>query len=147
MVRFAGAGKGLLPMLDVVSALRLQTTALRPEPQGAVAVNPLEPAQTAPDQGFVSSSIRVDNLQNVAILEYRSEKGEIIQQYPTQSQIDAFKRAASLQDQGRVDDMQQQSETGDGGAQAVVVAIDSRPASLASVLIEGSVGGTNSVLV
>jgi len=48
-------------------------------------------------QSFVSSSIRVDNLQNVAILEYRSEAGEVVQQYPTQSQIEAFKNAARLQ--------------------------------------------------
>jgi hypothetical protein len=48
-------------------------------------------------KGFVSSTIRVDNLQNVAILEYRSENGEVVQQYPTQSQIQAFRRAEHLQ--------------------------------------------------
>ncbi|MCE9508526.1 MAG: hypothetical protein K8R48_09495 [Alphaproteobacteria bacterium] len=111
-------------------------------------MSPAEFAQTMPDQGFVSSSIRVDNLQNVAILEYRSEKGEIIQQYPTQTQIDAFKRAAALQDQGQADAAQQQGEAGNDGTQAAVSAADSRPVSLSSVLTEGSVGGsTNSVVV
>ena len=50
------------------------------------------------DMHFVSSSIRVDNLQNVAILEYRSSKtGEVLQQFPTQAQIEAFKHAEQLQ--------------------------------------------------
>ncbi len=48
-------------------------------------------------QNFVSSAIRVDNLQNVAILEFRRADGEIVQQYPTQTQIDAFTKARSLE--------------------------------------------------
>ena len=135
-------------MLDAVSALRSQTTALRSDPQGAAAVSLAESAQTAPGQGFVSSSIRIDNLQNVAILEYRSEKGEIIQQYPTQSQIDAFKRAADLQSQGQADGAQQQGEAGNDGTQTAVSATDSKSVPLSSALIEGSAGGsTNSVVV
>ena len=61
-------------------------------------VNNQDEAQTS--KGYVSSSIRVDNLQNVAILEYKSsETGEIKEQYPTQKQIEAFKSAQKLQDQ------------------------------------------------
>ncbi|MEZ0222986.1 MAG: hypothetical protein ACAH83_00405 [Alphaproteobacteria bacterium] len=40
--------------------------------------------------------MRVDNLQNVAILEYRSSEGDVVRQYPTEAQIQAFKRAARI---------------------------------------------------
>lgn len=60
-----------------------------------------EAVQKASQKNFVSSSIRVDNLQNVAILEYRSEAGEVVQQYPSQSQIEAFKNAERIQTETR----------------------------------------------
>ena len=86
-------------MLDAVSALPLQGTSPGSKPRDVVVPTPVEFVQKRSDGGFVSSSIRVDNLQNVAILEYRSETGEVVQQYPAQSQIDAFKRAAVLRNQ------------------------------------------------
>ena len=69
------------------------------KPRDVAVPAPAESVQKRSGGGFVSSSIRVDNLQNVAILEYRSETGEVVQQYPAQSQIDAFKRAAVLRNQ------------------------------------------------
>jgi len=81
-------------MVDAVNTVTLQSSTLRPQTQASVSSAPA--AEPAPSEApeFVSSSIRVDNLQNVAILEYRSSRtGEVVQQYPTQSQIDAFHRA------------------------------------------------------
>lgn len=66
---------------------------------------PAEVTSRGPDQDFVSSYIRVDNLQNVAILEYRSETGEVKEQYPNQKQIEAFRQAERLSaESGRVED-------------------------------------------
>lgn len=48
------------------------------------------------NESFISSRIRVDNLLDLAILEYRSQEGEVIRQFPTQGQIQAFQRAAEL---------------------------------------------------
>jgi hypothetical protein len=82
-------------MVDVVNAVSLQSSALRSGSQNAAVSVSAEPVQSSqPD--FVSSSIHIDNLQNVAILEYRSSRtGELIQRYPTQAQIDAFKRVSA----------------------------------------------------
>jgi len=80
-------------MVDVISAVSGQSSTLRLGSQGAATSPPSEPATQASAE-LVSSHIRVDNLQNVAILEYRSSRtGEVVRQYPTQSQIDAFRRA------------------------------------------------------
>lgn len=80
-------------MVDVISAVSGQSSTLRLGSQSANASPPSEPAARASAE-LVSSHIRVDNLQNVAILEYRSSQtGEVVRQYPSQSQIDAFRRA------------------------------------------------------
>lgn len=80
-------------MVDAVNSLPLQSTAPRSQPPAAPVTSSSESVQSSSPE-FVSSNIRVDNLQNVAILEYRSSKtGEIVRQYPTQQQISAFKRA------------------------------------------------------
>jgi hypothetical protein len=51
-----------------------------------------------PSELFVSSRIRVDNELDMAIIEIRSqETGDIIRQYPTESQIRAFVRASEIQ--------------------------------------------------
>ena len=84
-------------MVDAVNIVTVQNTTPRTSSQSEA---PSAPAETTSvtKNSFVTSSIRVDNLQNVAILEYRSSRtGEVVQQYPTQSQIDAFKRAESIQ--------------------------------------------------
>lgn len=85
-------------MVDAVSNVTLQSSAPRQQPQNAAATVSAEPAASggSSDQFFISSAIRVDNLQNVAILEYRSQSGEVVRQYPTQGQIDAFRRAEHL---------------------------------------------------
>jgi len=85
-------------MVDVVNTVSsIQNTPLRSVSQSVSVVAPAEAAQSV-NADFVSSRIRVDNLQNVAILEYVSSKtGQVIQQYPSQSQIDAFKRAEHIQ--------------------------------------------------
>jgi len=84
-------------MVDAINMLTMQSTMPRFTPRDAcisVSENSLQIA----DIDFVISSIRVDNLQNVAILEYRSGKtGEVMQQFPTQTQIEAFKHAEQLQ--------------------------------------------------
>ena len=60
------------------------------------APTPETPARV-PRESFTSSRIRVDNFLDLAILEVRSqETGDIIRQYPTERQIEAFQRAAEL---------------------------------------------------
>ena len=122
-------------MLDAVSALPLQGTSPGSKPRDVVVPTPVEFVQKRSDGGFVSSSIRVDNLQNVAILEYRSETGEVVQQYPTQSQIDAFKRAAALQNRReavRRDGAQSMLRTGQsGGATVALMSLVKDSASVA----------------
>jgi hypothetical protein len=85
-------------MVDIVNTVSLQGNTPRPSSQGAVSIDTSdETLPSASASGFVSSHIRVDNLQNVAILEYRSSRtGEVIQQYPSQAQINAFRRAAHI---------------------------------------------------
>ena len=90
-------------MVDAVSSVSLvQNATLKQSAQSedasAASATASATASSAADQNnYVSSSIFMDNLQNVAILEYRSlTTGEVVQQYPTQSQIDAFKRAEHL---------------------------------------------------
>ena len=61
---------------------------------------PEAPARVSPETFLPSSSsrIRVDNYLDLAILEVRSqETGDIIRQYPTEKQIEAFQRAAELE--------------------------------------------------
>ncbi|MCK5555711.1 MAG: hypothetical protein KAI76_05700 [Alphaproteobacteria bacterium] len=85
-------------MVDAINMFTIQSTMPRFTPRDAcfsVSENSFQSA----DVDFVISSIRVDNLQNVAILEYRSGKtGEVMQQFPTQTQIEAFKRAEQIQE-------------------------------------------------
>ncbi|MBL1146887.1 MAG: hypothetical protein HND56_10290 [Pseudomonadota bacterium] len=62
----------------------------------AQAVSAPEVSGSVRNESFISSRIRVDNLLDLAILEYRSQEGEVIRQFPTQGQIQAFQRAAEL---------------------------------------------------
>ena len=84
-------------MVDVVSAVSsVQNAVLKPSVQSTSAPSaPLPPSTSSTD--FVTSGIVMDNLQNVAILEYRSSQtGQVVQQYPDQAQINAFKAAEHL---------------------------------------------------
>lgn len=84
-------------MVEAVSAITLQSNTPRSQPQASSASVTVVPAPVA-EANFVTSHIRVDNLQNVAILEYLSSStGEVVRQYPSQSQISAFKRAQQLE--------------------------------------------------
>ena len=80
-------------MIESVSTLPVQSVALRSPSQDQ---NPAPASDIAAPSNFVSSRVRVDNLQNVSILEYRSSEGDIVRQYPTEAQIQAFKRAARI---------------------------------------------------
>ncbi len=81
-------------MIESISTLSVQSSVLRYQPQSNTDSAP--PVSAPREAEFVTSRIRVDNLQNIAILEYRSSEGAVVRQYPTQSQINAFKRAESL---------------------------------------------------
>ena len=81
-------------MIESISTLSVQSSVLRYQPQSNTDSAPAPQAISAPE--FATSRIRVDNLQNIAILEVISEEGDVIRQYPSESQIKAFKRAESL---------------------------------------------------
>lgn len=81
-------------MIESISTLSVQSSVLRIQPQSNSDSAPTAQAVSAPE--FATSRIRVDNLQNIAILEVISEEGDVIRQYPSESQIKAFKRAESL---------------------------------------------------
>jgi hypothetical protein len=88
-------------MIEAVSTLSVQSSPARESaPEGGVYVPETNAALTAA-QDFVASRIRMDNLQDVAILEYRSSEGDVIRQYPTEKQIEAYKRAQSVQEHSR----------------------------------------------
>ncbi len=81
-------------MIESISTLSVQPSVLRFQSQSNSDSAPTPQAVSAPE--FATSRIRVDNLQNIAILEVISEEGDVIRQYPSESQIKAFKRAESL---------------------------------------------------
>lgn len=85
-------------MIDTVSTLSVNSSSARYIPSAAIsAVSPIAEAPSAlTHHEFSSSAIRVDNLQNAVILEYRSSEGEVVRQYPTQSQIEAFHAAERI---------------------------------------------------
>lgn len=84
-------------MIDTVGTSTLQSQALRTASQAAVSAFTSGTAAVT-SREFVTSRIRVDNLLNVAILEYRSsDTGEVIRQYPTDPQMRAIQRAAQLE--------------------------------------------------
>ena len=85
-------------MVDAVGTVTNQSTVQKPSTSAVGATASVGATQNSTQQQFVSSSIVVDNLQNVVILEYRSSKGELVEQFPTQVQIDAFKRAERAAD-------------------------------------------------
>ena len=77
-------------MLDAVGTLSANPVSLRSVSQGAVAASYAAPAVESSSRYYVSSRIRVDNLLDMAILEFRAaETGDVIRQYPTESQIRA----------------------------------------------------------
>lgn len=93
-------------MIEAVTSSVLSGGARKQAPDTSVSSPPpAEVVSRSSDQDFVSSYIRVDNLQNVAILEYRSETGEVKEQYPNPKQIEAFRQAERLRvERDRVED-------------------------------------------
>jgi hypothetical protein len=83
----------IIEMIESVSTSPVQSPALRSSPQST---NAAPAAAVANPSNFISSRVRVDNLVNVAILEYRNSDGAVVRQYPTPAQIQAFKRAEHL---------------------------------------------------
>jgi hypothetical protein len=97
-------------MVNAVSAVSgAQTSTQNTNVQSAAPATPAAaPPPSISSIDFVVSGIYVNNLQNVAILEYRSSQtDQVIQQYPDQAQIDAFKAAQQLAEQANL--RQQQS--------------------------------------
>ncbi len=86
------------------------------------------PAQSSP---VGVPRIRIDNQLDMAIIEYRSAEGEVVHQYPTEAQIQAFSRAAEIE--ARSD----QAFTDLSDASAAATATDTPDVELA-------IGGTNS---
>jgi hypothetical protein len=88
-------------MVETVNTLSVSNAPARSAPQAAAVLSG-QADVSAPDTSsvdFVASRIRVDNLQNVAILEYRSGRtGEVVRQYPTQVQIQAFHQAEHIRE-------------------------------------------------
>jgi hypothetical protein len=82
-------------MVGAIGTSSVQSSALRYIPQ-SVSDSALNTG-AIDTSNIVTSRIRVDNLQNVAILEYISSQGQVVQQYPSPAQIRAFKRAEQLQ--------------------------------------------------
>ena len=86
---------------------------------------------------MVSSRIRVDNLNNVAILEFvNSKTGKVIHQYPTEAQIQAFHRAAQLQA-----DHRQTAPVSDSGSGAHNAGAGGSSADLAHANTGSATGG------
>lgn len=82
-------------MIEAVGTYASFSSPVRSGAQSSAANIPAPKIEQAP--GYLLTSIRVDNLQNVAILEIRSREGEVVNQYPTEGQIRAIKRAAELE--------------------------------------------------
>lgn len=94
-------------MIEGLGTLQTYSGSSSSRTRGGDAVSAVVAAAAAKGGGdhleYVTSRIRVDSLQNVAILEYRSfDTGEILRQYPTEGQIQAFKRAQALEKTGDV---------------------------------------------
>ncbi len=83
-------------MIEAVGTLSNATSAPRPSSPARSSASSTPRVQAS--ELFVSSRIRVDNELDMAIIEIRSqETGDIIRQYPTESQIRAFVRASEIQ--------------------------------------------------
>lgn len=109
-----------------------------------------QPAPQAPSTA-ASAHIRIDNQLDMAIIEYRSsDTGDVVRQYPTEAQIQAFSRAAETEPQETVQP-QQSAEASSGAEQAAApevkaadvpepaaTAADAAPASSVNVTSDGS---------
>lgn len=78
-----------------ISSTNVAGAAARPAPPSRPRQEPQsEPVMTA---AGVAARIRIDNKLDIAILEFRAtDTGDVVNQYPTKAQIQAFGRAAEL---------------------------------------------------
>jgi len=111
-------------MVNVVSAVSAaQNPSLNTGVQNSAPATPAPPPPLS-SINFVVSGIYMNNLQKVAILEYRScQTGQVLQQYPNQAQINAFKAAQQLAEQAST--KQQAEVAARQQAAAAVVTTDS----------------------
>lgn len=85
-------------MINTISTVSAGGPAARATAQAAASYVPTAPVANSYNDFFISSRIRMDNQLDMAILEFRSsETGDVVRQYPTESQIRAFQRAAELE--------------------------------------------------
>jgi hypothetical protein len=130
-------------MIESVSTSPVQSSALRSAPQSTNAAPVSAPSSSA---NFISSRVVVDNLQNVAILQYRSSDGNVVQQYPTEAQIQAFKRAERLASEhvenARLEQPVAPASSGGGQTSAPVSApsapVNSTPAPSTSDIVQAA---------
>ncbi len=107
-------------MIEAVGTLSVQSNALRSQPQNNIAAISAESAGS-PQGAFINSRVRVDNLLDVAILEFRNSGGEVIRQYPSKAQLRGYERAAELKDRPGSETPTVAVEEGDGESPSVSV--------------------------
>lgn len=87
-------------MIDAVSNVSLSAGVTQKSVAQTNAAAAAEIRQApVPPQASVAGTpyIRIDNNLDMAIIEYRSSEGEVVHQYPTEAQIQAFSRAAEIE--------------------------------------------------
>jgi hypothetical protein len=83
-------------MIEAVNTLSVQAVASKATSSPAVSFKSASRESVAPSMGGLK--IRIDVKLDRAILEYRSGEGELIRQYPTESQIKAIQRFSEARD-------------------------------------------------
>lgn len=98
-------------MIEAVGTSAVQGAILGSLSQRAVVVAAIETSTPSfSSRSTVLPYVRVDSLRNVALLEYRNGDGEVVQQFPTEAQIRAFKSAERLQEHRRAEAAKESSK-------------------------------------
>lgn len=123
-------------MIESVSTSYVQGASLRVNPQvaSAYAVSSTSSADVTGDlPRGTRLYVRLDSSAQRAILEVRSsETGEVVKQYPSEAQMRAFQRAASLkegQDKARAEAAAEVQARQDAAADAAATAQAAQPSS------------------
>lgn len=86
-------------MIEAVNTSVVQGSALRMPPQSRLSM-PEVYAPKPTGRAFTSMHVRVDTSLDRAILEFRAnETGDVVRQYPTETQLRAFARASKIEAQ------------------------------------------------
>lgn len=124
-------------MIEAVSTVRLQSASLKAAPREAA------PVVNSNDVPVLKTRYRIDSQRDVVIFEYRDQEGQVINQYPTEAQIRAFKRAAESDAQvatpvaaPQISSVQPQGEVAGFEAPAVSAALSAAGAVAASAASE-----------